>query len=71
MSKQYVAVVCKSSDDFEHVYEVIGNSLEEAADLEDKLFYESECCNTCVSTSWQWKCSEDDIEKIEELVCGC
>lgn len=71
MSKQYVAVVCKSSDDFEHVYEVICNSLEEAADLEDKLFYESECCNTCVLTSWYWKCSEDDIEKIEELVCGC
>ena len=26
----------------------------EAFDVDEDLFYESECCDTCYSTSWKW-----------------
>ena len=43
----------------------------EAFDVDEDLFYESECCDTCYSTSWKW--NDDSFictlteEKQEEI----
>lgn len=47
-------------DSPKNCYDVPCYSLEELNDLEDKLFYESECCDTCIRTNWN----------IEELIEG-
>lgn len=67
MAKKYIVNVHKYNEDFDYYFEIACNSLHEAAAIENELFYESECCNTYVFTDYEWKCSNEDIEKIEEL----
>ena len=36
-------------------YDILCYSVEEFEDNMDKLFYESECCNTCVDTRYDYE----------------